>query len=215
MTIQIPSNAKKVIEALNGGGYEAFVVGGCVRDALLGNEPHDWDICTDALPEEMLRCFKPWHTIEVGIKHGTVSVELDERAWAYWDTGIHDWFVPGGTYQIQAGRSSRDIVLSVDLNVNGTKQPKPEKITPDTIVMDLMKNPAAMKVFEPFVTKLQEVFGGGETEDSSGGAISDDMQRAMMLYMPVRGMLSFGGGVSYEDFMKMIEMANQQEAGKQ
>ena len=145
----------------------------------------------------------------------TVSVELDERAWAYWDTGIHDWFVPGGTYQIQAGRSSRDIVLSVDLNVNGTKQPKPEKITPDTIVMDLMKNPAAMKVFEPFVTKLQEVFGGGETEDSSGGAISDDMQRAMMLYMPVRGMLSFGGGVSYEDFMKMIEMANQQEAGKQ
>ena len=145
----------------------------------------------------------------------TVSVELDERSWAYWDTGIHDWFVPGGTYQIQAGRSSRDIVLSVDLNVNGTKQPKPEKITPDTIVMDLMKNPAAMKVFEPVGTKLQEVFGGGETEDSSGGAISDDMQRAMMLYMPVRGMLSFGGGVSYEDFMKMIEMANQQEAGKQ
>ena len=79
MTIQIPSNAKKVIEALNGGGYEAFVVGGCVRDALLGNEPHDWDICTDALPEEMLRCFKPWHTIEVGIKHGTVAVELDRE----------------------------------------------------------------------------------------------------------------------------------------
>lgn len=77
MKISIPPNAKQIMDALSNSGYEAFVVGGCVRDAMLGNTPHDWDICTNASPNEMLRCFAHWHTIEVGIRHGTVAVALD------------------------------------------------------------------------------------------------------------------------------------------
>ena len=51
----IPSDAIRVIETLNNSGYEAYLVGGCVRDMLMGVEPHDWDICTNATPEETKR----------------------------------------------------------------------------------------------------------------------------------------------------------------
>ena len=58
-------------------GYEAYVVGGCVRDFLLGREPHDWDICTNALPDQMKECFSSYHVIETGLQHGTLTVMVD------------------------------------------------------------------------------------------------------------------------------------------
>lgn len=74
--INIPKGAKAVIWLLERDGYEAYVVGGCVRDSLLGLEPHDWDICTSATPDEVLRlCAKHRiKTIETGLKHGTVTI---------------------------------------------------------------------------------------------------------------------------------------------
>ena len=55
--INIPDAPKQLMKILLDAGYEAYVVGGCVRDFLLGRVPHDWDICTNALPEQMNECF--------------------------------------------------------------------------------------------------------------------------------------------------------------
>ena len=71
-TIQIPSGAAEILRVLETGGYEAFVVGGCVRDSLLGRNPNDWDITTSARPEEVKALFR--RTIDTGLKHGTVTI---------------------------------------------------------------------------------------------------------------------------------------------
>ena len=69
-----PPSAVYAMRRLEENGFEAYVVGGCVRDSLLGRPPNDWDITTNALPEELLRCFSDHRVIETGIKHGTVAV---------------------------------------------------------------------------------------------------------------------------------------------
>lgn len=75
MKISMPAGARYIIEQLNKHGYEAFIVGGCVRDCLLGKMPNDWDITTNAKPEQVKRIFS--HTIDTGILHGTVTVLVD------------------------------------------------------------------------------------------------------------------------------------------
>lgn len=72
--IQIPEEANELIHALQKNGYEAYVVGGCVRDSILNRPVHDWDICTSATPEEMLEVFKDKRIIPTGLKHGTITV---------------------------------------------------------------------------------------------------------------------------------------------
>ena len=72
--IEFPRPVVRLIRTLNEAGYEAYAVGGCVRDALLGREPNDWDLTTSALPEQIKACFANRRVIETGIKHGTVTV---------------------------------------------------------------------------------------------------------------------------------------------
>ncbi len=72
MKIEMPKNAKMILDTLHGAGYEAYIVGGCVRDAILGKEPSDWDITTNALPMQVKELFR--RTIDTGIEHGTVTV---------------------------------------------------------------------------------------------------------------------------------------------
>ena len=76
--VQIPKGAFHILSALNAGGYAAFVVGGCVRDMLLGVEPHDWDICTSALPQEVKDTLSQSRILETGLKHGTVTVMMED-----------------------------------------------------------------------------------------------------------------------------------------
>lgn len=75
--LKISPSAQKAIEMLNRAGYEAYVVGGCVRDMVMGIEPSDFDITTSAFPHEILSVFQGQRTIETGIKHGTVTVLLE------------------------------------------------------------------------------------------------------------------------------------------
>ena len=75
MKIDVPFSAQVVMAKLGCAGFQAFIVGGCVRDSVLGRVPHDWDICTDALPENVIDIFGEANTIPTGIKHGTVSVK--------------------------------------------------------------------------------------------------------------------------------------------
>ena len=83
--IKLPEDVKYIINTLYENGEEAFAVGGSVRDALMGKEPKDWDICTSAKPGLVKEIFE--HTVDIGIKHGTVTVVL-----------------PGGTYEITTYR---------------------------------------------------------------------------------------------------------------
>lgn len=70
----IPEKARVIFDLLEKNGYECFLVGGCVRDMLMGKEPHDIDITTDATPDEVKKVFADFHTLDIGIKHGTVTV---------------------------------------------------------------------------------------------------------------------------------------------
>ena len=74
--IHLPRDVMQLIRALRGAGYSAHVVGGCVRDSLLGRTPGDWDLCTNARPEQMRRIFAGHQLILTGEKHGTVAVVL-------------------------------------------------------------------------------------------------------------------------------------------
>ena len=75
--IRIPTGAAQILHRLEEKGFEAYVVGGCVRDSLLGREPHDWDITTSATPQQVKRIFP--RTVDTGLKHGTVTVLLDRE----------------------------------------------------------------------------------------------------------------------------------------
>ena len=77
MKIQLPEKVQSIIAQLMRHGYEAYAVGGCVRDSLLGRVPEDWDITTSATPEEVKAVFK--RTVDTGIEHGTVTVMLDKE----------------------------------------------------------------------------------------------------------------------------------------
>lgn len=79
MEIRIPSPAEEIINKLNEHGYEAYVVGGCVRDMLLGREPGDWDITTSALPGQVKEVFR--RTVDTGIQHGTVTVMMGKEGY--------------------------------------------------------------------------------------------------------------------------------------
>ena len=72
MNIELPSKVRNILDVLDAHGYEAYVVGGCVRDSILQRKPEDWDITTSARPEEVKALFR--RTIDTGIAHGTVTV---------------------------------------------------------------------------------------------------------------------------------------------
>ena len=76
MKFEIPSKVETIIHTLEAAGFEAYAVGGCVRDALLGRTPNDWDITTSATPEQVKALFH--RTVDTGIAHGTVTVLLDK-----------------------------------------------------------------------------------------------------------------------------------------
>lgn len=74
--IKVPEEAIQILKTINEAGFDAYVVGGCVRDSLLGKEPNDWDITTSAMPQQVKKLFK--RTIDTGIKHGTVTILMKE-----------------------------------------------------------------------------------------------------------------------------------------
>ena len=75
MTIQMDEGAAELLDTLHRAGYAAYVVGGCVRDSLLGLTPHDWDLCTSALPQQGMELFGEEKCIPTGLQHGTVTVK--------------------------------------------------------------------------------------------------------------------------------------------
>lgn len=79
MKIEIPNYVKTVLDRLHENGYEAYVVGGCVRDTLLGKKPYDYDVCTNCLPPKMKEIFSDFYTVDSGLKHGTLTIISESR----------------------------------------------------------------------------------------------------------------------------------------
>ena len=105
MKVQMPSDAAFILNKLNEGGHEAYIVGGCVRDSILGRIPQDWDITTSALPEETKTFFD--HTFDTGIQHGTITVVLHKENYEVTTYRID------GIYE--DGRHPRDVTFTRSL----------------------------------------------------------------------------------------------------
>ena len=75
--INVPDYVLQILDIFEDSGFEAYTVGGCVRDSFLGKTPSDWDITTSAPPEKVLELFSAFTTIPTGLKHGTVTVISD------------------------------------------------------------------------------------------------------------------------------------------
>ena len=105
MRIQLPDKVHNIINTLEEAGYEAYAVGGCVRDSILGREPDDWDITTSAKPEETKHLFP--RTVDTGIKHGTVTVLLEGEGFEVTTYRID------GTYE--DGRHPTEVTFTANL----------------------------------------------------------------------------------------------------
>ncbi len=106
MEIRIPENAKRILDTLHGAGFEAYIVGGCVRDALLGRDPMDWDITTNAHPEETKKLFK--RTIDTGIEHGTITVMFGREGYE-----VTTYRIDG---KYEDARHPKEVTFTVDLS---------------------------------------------------------------------------------------------------
>lgn len=157
-------------------------------------------------PEKELRDFAKVELMPGETK--TVSFTLGKRAFAYYNTTIHDWHVETGEFAIQIGRSSRDIVLQETVTVESTVK-IPFVYTTDTTLGDVMKNPKAYEIVKSLFEKsLFDTDSAEERSEAASEAISDDMNEAMLIYTPLRGPVSFGGEVSMEDIQKLVDKMN-------
>jgi len=103
--IEIPEKAKYIIDTLEDAGYEAYVVGGCVRDSILGREPQDWDITTSALPLQVKELFR--RTIDTGLQHGTVTIMQGEEGFE-----VTTYRIDG---EYEDGRHPKDVTFTPNL----------------------------------------------------------------------------------------------------
>ena len=110
IAIEIPKNVKIIINELRKNGYEAYIVGGCVRDAILDKEPNDWDITTSAMPEDVKRLFN--RTIDTGIQHGTVTVMIDKTGYE-----ITTYRIDGVLLVVVSRPFIRNVTVSVEPDV--------------------------------------------------------------------------------------------------
>lgn len=118
--MEIPRYAAAVLSALHAAGFEAYIVGGCVRDSIMGMTPHDYDVTTSALPQETECVFAAYRVIETGIKHGTVTVLSEgqpvEITTYRIDGEYRDGRHPDG---VSFTRSLRDDLSRRDFTMNG------------------------------------------------------------------------------------------------
>lgn len=105
MQIKLPDKVKQIITKLESAGYEAYAVGGCVRDSILGKEPDDWDITTSATPLQIKEVFS--RTIDTGIQHGTVTVRLGGESFE-----VTTYRIDG---EYEDSRHPKNVVFTADL----------------------------------------------------------------------------------------------------
>mgnify|MGYP002624457766 CR=1 FL=1 len=142
----------------------------------------------------------------------TVKFELCKRAFAYWNTVIHDWYVETGVFDIQICKDADTPVLCAPVTVESTVA-IPQVFTEDSITMDIQKDPRAWAIIGEMLKKGMDIFGDGEEKpeetEAAKEAVSEDMGNAMMAYLPLRGLISFSGGkVNHEVLRALLDQIN-------
>lgn len=140
----------------------------------------------------------------------TITFRLNKRSFAYFNTDIHDWHVESGRFFIMIGKSSRDIVLRAELYVESTVE-LPVNYTTDSTLGDILKDPKAAEVVRGLFTGNTLTGDNADEGSASAEAMSEEMMEAMMCYMPLRGVLSFGGnkGLDMEKLQKLVDKLNE------
>ena len=139
-----------------------------------------------------------------------VSFTLGKRAFATWNTEIHDWYVETGDFCIEVGDSVASLPLKATVKVESTVT-LPKHFDLDSIYMDILADPKGKAVFGPIIKKAFSAFGS-EAEaasEAAGEAISEEMSMAMINYMPLRGALSFGMGFEEDQIMELLRQINE------
>lgn len=139
-----------------------------------------------------------------------VSFTLDKRSFAYWNQQIHDWHVETGEFTIEVGQSSRCIDLTGTVTVNSTVA-LPKHYTMDSIFLDIMADPKAVQALKPMLDAISQTLTPIKDEESEAAqsAITEEMNMAMMQYMPLRGALSFGGSIDPKVLEELLDKLNQ------
>lgn len=174
--IRIPEEAIRIIEQLNEHGYEAYVVGGCVRDSLLGRIPEDWDITTSARPLEVKAIFK--RTIDTGIQHGTVTVMINRSGYEV------------TTYRIDGEYTDGRHPMSVDFTASLEEDLKRRDFTINAMACDSGGN-------------LVDKFGGLEDLEKGvircvGSAVSRFTEDALRILRAIRFSAQLGFAIEEE-----------------
>ncbi len=164
---------------------------------------------TPIRPEKELKGFE-----KVALMPGetkTVSFTLNKRAFAYWNAELHEWHVESGEFELLIGKSSRDIVLQKTVTVHSTLR-LPVRYDRNSIFMDIMADPRAKAALKPFMDGIANALAPQDdnASDTAKEAISSEMMEAMLQYMPLRAVLSFGnGGVTEEQINLLLDALNQ------
>ncbi len=132
----------------------------------------------------------------------TVTFSLNARAFAYWNTQLHDWFVESGDYTVEICQDAATVLLSEKVAVSGEKA-LPYTYTLNTPLGKLMSDPRGQAI----LSQMQNVFGGGNS-DSASEAISDEMTMAMMEGLPLRSLLGFSKDISMASLVELVASLN-------
>lgn len=152
-----------------------------------------------------IREFKGFEKIELNPgETKTVTYKLNKRSFAYYEEEIKDWYVPGGIYSIEIGKSSRDIMLTKDIKVN-SELILPDKYTYDSIPEYITEDPRIKDIFEKYLS----LFPVEEKSEVAKESMNEEMDRASFLYTPLRGALYFSNGViGYDQIDAFLKEAN-------
>lgn len=124
----------------------------------------------------------------------TVTMKLNQRSFAWFNTEIHDWYAASGEYEILVGASSREIRLKKAIQLTSTRK-LPMEITRNTVVAELMDNPATAAILNKYVEQFTSMMGGGKEKnsDAANEAVTEEMTMKMMENSPLRSFRSFMG----------------------
>lgn len=141
----------------------------------------------------------------------TVTFTLDERAFAYWNTTIHDWYAEEGTYKIMIGENADQMCLGEEIIVHCTKE-IPKTYSLNTCLGELMRDPKAQAVMGPFMQGMAQnqaaVDMAEAQENDESGVVNQEMMAAMMDGMPLRQLLSFVPGITRDMLEQMVNALN-------
>ena len=141
----------------------------------------------------------------------TVTFTLNERAFAYWNTQIHDWYTEEGSYKILIGENAEQMCLCEEITVHCTKE-IPKVYSLNSCMGELMRDPKAQTVMAPFMQGMAQNEAAADMaeaqQNDDSGVVNQEMMAAMMESMPLRQLLSFVPGIKREMLEQIVDALN-------